>query len=52
MGKKLRLQVIGCGVFEEELRAVAAQSANDVAVRLLDAGPLAGAPEWQAAAES
>jgi N-methylhydantoinase A/oxoprolinase/acetone carboxylase beta subunit len=44
MGKKLRLQVIGCGVFEEELRALAARSANDLDVRLLDAG-LHSAPE-------
>ena len=44
MAKKLRLKVIACGVFEDELRAIAAKSANDVDVQLLDAG-LHAAPD-------
>ncbi|KPK61918.1 MAG: hypothetical protein AMK73_07260 [Planctomycetes bacterium SM23_32] len=34
----MRLKVVACGVFEEELRAAAAGSANEVEVELLDAG--------------
>ncbi len=40
----LHITVIACGVFEEELRALAEESANEVEVRLLDAG-LHAAPE-------
>ncbi len=38
MAKKLRLKIIACGVFDEELRAVAGRSPNEVDVELLDAG--------------
>ncbi len=44
MPKKLRLKVIACGVFEQELEYVAERSPNDVVVELLDAG-LHAAPD-------
>jgi N-methylhydantoinase A/oxoprolinase/acetone carboxylase beta subunit len=44
MARKLRLKIIACGVFEDELRAIAARSANDISVELLDAG-LHAAPD-------
>ncbi len=44
MGTKLRLKIIACGVFEQELQAVAERSPNEVDVQLLDAG-LHAAPE-------
>ena len=44
MERKLRLKVIACGVFEDELRAIAAKSPNELDVQLLDAG-LHAAPE-------
>lgn len=34
----MRLKVVACGVFEPELRRLAAESVNDVDVHLLDAG--------------
>ncbi|MFO8008277.1 MAG: DUF1638 domain-containing protein [Candidatus Brocadiia bacterium] len=39
-----RLKIIACGVFEDELRAIAARSANELDVELLDAG-LHAAPD-------
>ena len=44
MTKKLRLKVVGCAVFQDELEALAGRSPNDLDVELLDAG-LHAAPE-------
>ena len=44
MTDPLKLKIIACGVFEDELRAVAARSTNNVDVELLDAG-LHAAPD-------
>lgn len=44
MTNKLRLKVVACGVFEDELHAIAEGNANEVDVLLLDAG-LHAAPE-------
>ena len=44
MTDPLKLKIIACGVFEDELRAVAERSANNVEVELLDAG-LHAAPD-------
>ena len=38
MAKKLRLKIIGCGVFEDELRVVVQETTNEADVELLDAG--------------
>jgi len=38
MTDPMKLKIIACGVFEDELRAVAERSRNDVEVELLDAG--------------
>ena len=38
MPDRLRLKIVACGVFEDELAAVAEQCANDLDVELLDAG--------------
>jgi N-methylhydantoinase A/oxoprolinase/acetone carboxylase beta subunit len=44
MTDPLKLKIIACGVFEDELRDVAERSPNDVEVELLDAG-LHAAPD-------
>lgn len=38
MPKELRLKIIACGVFEDEMRAVADRTSNEVDVEILDAG--------------